>query len=232
MSFVRNNAANFITLGNLLCGILGCIEAVQWRFETAYFFLLAGAVLDVFDGMVARALKSKSVIGKDLDSLADVVTFGVLPGLAMLGAMQFYQPGFFQWIALSLPLAAAWRLAVFNNDNEQSTSFRGLPTPAMGIAAAGLAALTLPLPDWVRPVVCLVLSMLMLSRLPMPSLKREKGKSFLSIQILPILLGVALGGVGAYWQGMAGASLGIWGYILGAVSLFLLNPRSRRVQSR
>lgn len=231
MNFIRQNAANFITLANLLCGVLGCIEAVQWRFETAYHFLLVGALLDLFDGMVARALKSTSPIGKDLDSLADVVTFGVLPGLTMLGAMQFYQPSLLQWSALMLPLAAAWRLAVFNNDSTQSTSFKGLPTPAMGIAAAGFAAIIWPfqLPDFVRPLVCIVLSVLMVSRLPLASFKT---KPLFSFKNLPIALGLTTAAIAAFWLKLPGASLGVWGYVLGSVGLILSNPLRRGIQSR
>ena len=83
MNFLRNNLANFFTLGNLFSGCVGAVHLLNGDYQTTAICILISAVLDFFDGFVARALKSNSELGVQLDSLADMVTFGVLPGLTM-----------------------------------------------------------------------------------------------------------------------------------------------------
>ena len=133
---IKSNIPNFITLGNLLCG---CMALVTSRMELACLFIFIAAVLDFLDGMVARLLNVSSPLGKQLDSLADCVTFGVVPSfLAMKMLDAAIPPETFleKWI-LVLPfmmaLAGAWRLARFNIDESQSKYFKGLPIPANGI---------------------------------------------------------------------------------------------------
>jgi len=123
---------NTLTLLNLVCGFAATVCALKGYNEYASFFIIAGMLLDFSDGFAARLLKAYSDIGKDLDSLADVVTFGVAPGAIVLnlltaGGMNA-TPAFV--IAALLPAASALRLAKFNNDETQSTSFRGMATPA------------------------------------------------------------------------------------------------------
>lgn len=123
---------NTLTLLNLVCGFAATVCALKGYNEYAAFFIIAGMVLDFSDGFAARLLKAYSDIGKDLDSLADVVTFGVAPGAIVLnlltaGGMNVI-PAFV--FASLLPAASALRLAKFNNDETQSTSFRGMATPA------------------------------------------------------------------------------------------------------
>jgi CDP-diacylglycerol--serine O-phosphatidyltransferase len=122
---------NALTCGNLLCGCLGIISIAQNEpIPPAYFVWAAGA-FDFFDGFAARWLKVSSPIGKELDSLADMVSFGVLPGFAMYSMMRSVETeGFWPYIALLLVVFSALRLAKFNIDERQTDSFIGVPTPA------------------------------------------------------------------------------------------------------
>ncbi len=131
---------NFITLGNLLCGCLGLIFVFEGDLKMASYCIFIALVLDFFDGFVARLLKSASEIGKELDSLADVVSFGVLPAFMLFSILQKTDKIFeYQhYIALALALASALRLAKFNIDTRQSDSFIGVPTPANGMIIAAL----------------------------------------------------------------------------------------------
>lgn len=131
---------NFITLGNLLCGCLGLMFVFEGDLKTASYCIFMALILDFFDGFVARLLKSASEIGKELDSLADVVSFGVLPAFMLFAILkntdQLFE--YQHYIALILALASALRLAKFNIDTRQSDSFIGVPTPANGMIIAAL----------------------------------------------------------------------------------------------
>jgi len=138
---IKQHIPNLITLGNLLCGTIATIYAVSGDFSYAALFVVLGIVLDFFDGFVARLLKVSGELGKQLDSLADMVTSGVVPGVIMfklielnfIGETEFYNDSFLDvaLIGLLLTLAACYRLANFNLDTRQTDSFIGLPTPAM-----------------------------------------------------------------------------------------------------
>lgn len=142
------NLPNLITASNFMCGVLAIIAAFFGRIEISAMLLILGMIFDFFDGFVARKLGINSPLGKDLDSLADLVSFGLAPGVLMfitielrlngnLGAtylkvhdFQFNQ--FTDWLsfcALSIPFFSLFRLAKFNNDTRQSDRFMGVPTP-------------------------------------------------------------------------------------------------------
>ncbi|NBO59698.1 MAG: hypothetical protein EBU82_01870, partial [Flavobacteriia bacterium] len=142
------NLPNLITASNFMCGVLAIIAAFFGRIEISAMLLILGMIFDFFDGFVARKLGINSPLGKDLDSLADLVSFGLAPGVLMfitielrlngnLGAtylkvhdFQFNQ--FTDWLsfcALSIPFFSLFRLAKFNNDTRQSDRFMGIPTP-------------------------------------------------------------------------------------------------------
>lgn len=137
---VKNYIPNILTLGNLLCGTIATIYAIYEDFNSAAVFVLIGILLDFFDGFVARLLKVSGDLGKQLDSLADMVTSGVVPGLIMFQLINanseiiginnefLLNDSLF---GLVLTLGACYRLAKFNLDTRQSDSFIGLPTPAM-----------------------------------------------------------------------------------------------------
>lgn len=134
---------NLLTLFNLLSGCLAVIYAVNNNIKLTVLFVLLGILFDFFDGFVARILNVQSELGKQLDSLADMVTSGVVPGIVMvqmlliasqnktLSTIQYLQD--FPWIAVfgfAITLASCYRLANFNIDENQKESFVGLPTPA------------------------------------------------------------------------------------------------------
>ncbi len=135
---------NFITTLNVLCGSLATVMVLNGDPLSAAFLVLLGAVFDFADGFVARLVKATSNIGKELDSLADMVTFGLVPGLILLHYLVDSTgwhiggiPGFLEHPLLLtpmlVPMFAALRLAKFNVDARQSESFRGLPTPASAL---------------------------------------------------------------------------------------------------
>jgi CDP-diacylglycerol--serine O-phosphatidyltransferase len=121
------------------------IFALKGQLTASVFLILAGAFFDFFDGMSARALKAYSPIGKDLDSLADAITFGLAPGMIMYELLQNSIPlqylrneyslsqNIILFFSLLIPVFSALRLAKFNNDTRQTSSFIGLPTPANAI---------------------------------------------------------------------------------------------------
>ncbi len=141
---------NLITLGNLFSGTVAVIFAVEGDYEMAALFVCIGILFDFFDGFVARMLKVSGELGKQLDSLADMVTSGVVPGIIMYKLLQdnlIDKPNFTNSVTdildlslfgLILTLAAGFRLAKFNIDTRQTNSFIGLPTPAMSLFAISL----------------------------------------------------------------------------------------------
>lgn len=137
---MKKHIPNTITMINLLSGFAAIIYASQGYIGFAAFLILAGMVFDFADGMAARLLHAYSDLGKELDSLADVVTFGVAPGVIV-----FYLLGETGFPVLSsilvaglIPVASALRLAKFNNDTTQSTSFKGMATPASAFTIVSL----------------------------------------------------------------------------------------------
>ncbi|RAJ73895.1 CDP-diacylglycerol--serine O-phosphatidyltransferase [Chitinophaga dinghuensis] len=201
---------NIITLCNLFCGALAIIcvlHAPEFRTEfngTEYTIVtpepiywasalvVLAAIFDFFDGLAARLLRVQSPMGKELDSLADVVTFGVVPGMMLyrlLRSAYFQQPDVFDVSlfnlapALLVPCFAAYRLAKFNIDTRQSENFIGVPTPAVGLLVASFPLIVLYNPYnlghwfqniWVLYVIIFLLSYLMVAEIPMISLKVKK----------------------------------------------------------
>lgn len=146
MNFLRNNLANAFTLGNLFSGSVGAIQLLQGNYEITALCIVISAILDFFDGFVARALKSNSELGVQLDSLADMVTFGVLPGLTMYVMLEPFGTQFLgidlpfkiQYLGLFITLFSCLRLAIFNIDDEQTYYFKGLNTPSNTFLIFGL----------------------------------------------------------------------------------------------
>lgn len=200
---------NLLTLCNL---VLGCI-GILYAFDERYFLMVKGqhgiyqtyeisnrlftsgacimiaAVIDFLDGFVARALNAKSEIGKQLDSLADMVTFGVLPAIIFYQLLErsyfmesgsLYTSKLFMLPALLIAIAACWRLAKFNIDPRQHESFIGLPSPANALFAASLPFIyiandfglgNLLINKWVLYGLIILFSWLMVSEIKMFSLK-------------------------------------------------------------
>ncbi len=120
---MKKSIPNILTLCNLFCGCLAVKSAIEMNFTMAFYLVIAGVIFDFMDGFAARLLGAYSEMGKQLDSLADMVTFGVAP------AMVIYMAGL-EYVALLIALFSALRLAKFNVDERQGDSFIGLPTPA------------------------------------------------------------------------------------------------------
>lgn len=136
---------NALTIGNLLCGCVGIIFTLQYSTSLAAWFVWAACVFDFLDGFAARALKVNSPIGKELDSLADMVSFGVLPSIVMFQMMDIISSSsILPYTAFSLAAFSALRLAKFNIDENQKDSFIGLPTPANALFITSLVYLKGP----------------------------------------------------------------------------------------
>ncbi len=143
---MKRHIPNFLTCCNLLSGALAVGAAYYQNFDGALLFIVIGAVFDFFDGLVARYLGVSGPIGKELDSLADVVTFGLAPAVIALQMIYLLVPtsaGTYSQLlcVVALPIAAfsALRLAKFNLDTRQSQGFIGLPTPANALFWGALA---------------------------------------------------------------------------------------------
>lgn len=136
---------NTLTSLNLLCGCFGIVSVLQGPADQAIWFVLAACVFDFLDGFSARALNVSSPIGKELDSLADMVTFGVLPALVMYRMIDTLSASvYLPYAGFSLAVFSALRLAQFNVDDRQTDSFRGLPTPANALFITSLVYLRPP----------------------------------------------------------------------------------------
>lgn len=160
-----------------MCGCLGIIFLLEGSPIPSAYFVWAACIFDFFDGFAARLLKISSPIGKELDSLADMVSFGVLPALFMYTALAFESPfSFLPYIALLIAVCSALRLAIFNLDETQSDSFKGLPTPANALFLTALPFLDSPILDFVySPIVLtaisILFSLLLVSRIDLFALK-------------------------------------------------------------
>lgn len=198
---LRQHIPNAITCCNLISGCLSIMFTFSWMPVMASIMIFAAGLFDFLDGFTARLLKAHSPIGGDLDSLSDVVSFGVAPGFIMyqlMGGMWF---GCFAFL---LPVFAAIRLAKFNVDTRQTTSFIGLPTPPMAIFMASL-----PLAMWqlgvlgqpvLNPYLCLgvviLFSVMMVCNLPFFSFKMKsvtwKGNEIRWIFLIIAIVGFAV----------------------------------------
>ncbi len=178
---------NTITSMNLLSGVIGVIFTLEGRLDIAFPLMIAAAVFDFCDGLSARLLGAYSEIGKELDSLADVVSFGVLPSIMLFKTMVLHHdPNWFCLIPLVLAAFSALRLAKFNLDTRQTTSFIGLPTPSAAMICGSftyyvfvseeMTWLTrMAESNWFIPILAIVLSILLISEIPMFGMKFGKG---------------------------------------------------------
>jgi len=133
MNAIKRNIPNAITCLNLLFGCMAIVYVFNNHLADASWMIVFAAIADFFDGMAARLLNAHSPIGKELDSLADIVSFGVAPGMMLFQLIGTHP---FNWIGLLIPEFAALRLAKFNIDTRQTFYFIGLPTPANALFIA------------------------------------------------------------------------------------------------
>ena len=210
---VIKHIPNAITSMNVLCGVFGVIAAFSRNYEIAFYFMLAGAVCDFCDGLAARALNAYSLMGKELDSLADLITFGLLPSIMMYQTMQEYHPGqWYSYVPLIIVIFSALRLAKFNVDERQSENFIGLATPACAMLCGSFAVICkidimniagpVTQSAWIIPVASVLLSVLLVSEIPMFSMKFKKETeaslklrraTFLILAAVALILTVILG---------------------------------------
>lgn len=232
---VRKHIPNSITSMNILCGVLGVIFSLDGKLETAFILMILAAVFDFCDGLSARLLKAYSDIGKELDSLSDVVSFGVLPSV-MLYCVFGTQSQLLRFFPVLIAAFSALRLAKFNLDERQHEHFLGLPTPACAMVCGSLACFVAKVPGsflarWCDGPVFLVLLTLLLcfllvSEIPMFSFKFGGGNKasrkenvkrlvFLAVAVLGVLLAV-IGG----WHWSLVFLIAFSGYII----INLLSP--------
>ncbi len=180
MKRIIRHIPNTITSANLFSGAVGLTFAFNGQLTAAFICMVCSAVFDFLDGFSARLLKAYSPLGKELDSLADLVSFGMVPAtmLYIVYAPAAPRP-WFAFVPFLVAVFSAVRLAKFNLDSRQATGFIGLATPANALLIAGMVLYSnqseswhyLMTTPWMIPCVTLVLSMLLISELPMFSLK-------------------------------------------------------------
>ena len=204
---------NSITSINLLCGALGVIYSFQGQLDIAFYLMLAGAACDFCDGFAARLLKAYSPMGKELDSLADLITFGFLPSIMLYKCMDIYHPGaWYCYLPLVIVIFSALRLAKFNIDERQSENFIGLATPACAMICGSFAVIAhydinnivgmFTESTWMIPAGSAILSLLLVSNLPMFSMKFKKDApadlkwsriAFLAVSVIAFAITLILG---------------------------------------
>lgn len=191
ISRIIKSIPNGITLMNLLSGVLAICFAfrptatiygiVGWQLSA--WMICAAALFDFLDGAAARLLNARSDIGKELDSLCDIVSFGVAPALLLFNVISLDpNAGAWSYIALFIPLMGALRLARFNVKDSASTTFRGLPIPANAIFWIGYVSALMNQQFYPRftfnMVIIVLISLLMVSKLKMFSLKMKNWSLF------------------------------------------------------
>ncbi len=192
---------NTLTCLNLITGGIGAIYIIRGDYHLAIYFVLISALFDFFDGFAARMLKVQSIIGKELDSLADMVSFGLVPALYMFRVLEEQTNiEHLPYYGLVIAAFSALRLAKFNVDDRQSDQFIGLPTPANTIMITSLTFLP---PSWEISLIASIIiitasSLLLIANIPMIALKFKsfgwKGNELRFILILSIIiLGVLFG---------------------------------------
>ena len=215
---IVRNIPNTLTSCNLFSGCIAAYMAFQGKYEWALTFIVIGAVFDFFDGMTARLLRVSSPIGKELDSLADDITFGLAPAAVAFSLFKevhypdFLMPlsGLMPYTAFLIAVFSGLRLAKFNIDERQTSSFIGMPTPAnalfwSSLAVGGHAFLVSDSFNAIYLfILVLVMSLLLVAELPMFSLKfkdlsweHNKVSYIFLIVSIPLLIIFQLSGIAA-----------------------------------
>jgi CDP-diacylglycerol--serine O-phosphatidyltransferase len=190
VSVLKKHIPNLFTCLNLFSGCIAVVMISRNHLDKAAYLVFIAAVFDFMDGFAARILKAPSAIGKDLDSLADVVTFGLVPGAILFRLFHLSDQStlfisesflrYFQFFPFIVTIFSALRLAKFNNDTRQSESFIGLPVPANTLLVVSLPLILLHdnfhltpliLNPYFIVILCVVLSYLMVAELPLFALK-------------------------------------------------------------
>ncbi|MAJ50454.1 MAG: CDP-diacylglycerol--serine O-phosphatidyltransferase [Flammeovirgaceae bacterium] len=190
---------NFLTALNLLMGVLGIINIFEGNYQHTIYFIMAAGIFDFLDGFTAKLLHVTSSFGKELDSLADMVTFGILPTLFLFKWTSIIHDNSY-WLAYSttiIPVFAAFRLAKFNLNPTQSDGFIGLPTPAAALLSVTIVETSF-LVSWIYfiPIYSLIVSLLMIAPIKMLSFKFKSmilsGNELRYITLFVMLIGLTL----------------------------------------
>lgn len=204
---MKKHIPNAITSANLLCGCLAIMQALSGNTTQAAMLIGLAALFDFFDGFAARLLKVSGEMGKQLDSLADVVSFGVVPGFIFfqISQIHFGTQSLYPYISMFIPIFSAIRLAKFNIDTRQTNSFIGLPTPANALLIGSLPFVlqgsTTTLSSVIQHPIFLLLfpfvsAMLLIAELPLLALKFKhfgwKQNEFRYILILTCVISVII----------------------------------------
>jgi len=205
---ISKHIPNFITTLNLFTGSVAVYFAFNGHFEIAFYAILIAALFDFMDGFAARLLHAYSPMGKELDSLADVISFGLAPGAIAFSLLeQSNLPGWVRFAGFIIPVFSALRLAKFNIDERQSESFIGMPTPANALFWTGISfsfSTFLISTPWVTLVAIAVMSLLLVSEIPMLALKFKgtgwKKNSTRYLFLVGCLLLIILFQLDAFWM--------------------------------
>jgi len=228
MKWLKNNLANLFTLGNLASGFFGIIAVMHGDGDLAIKAIFISLILDFFDGFVARLTKTTSIIGKDLDSLADAISFGVLPGVMVFKIL----PENLAWVAVLVPVFSVWRLAKFNHDTRISTYFYGLPTPANALCITGFyfdkqfdgTTFTKQIEnfEWWVIIYVVLSSLLLISNVKMLS---NKISNFSFKKYFPHILVLILAIPSLYFFWSFGLSLSIISYVLISIIITFVHSK-------
>lgn len=208
---IRKHIPNSITCLNLASGCIAIALAFKGMMFEASIAILCAALFDFLDGAMARLLKAYSDMGKELDSLSDLVSFGVAPAAMVYNTF----PAEYSWIAIVIPVCGGLRLAKFNVDTRQTTSFIGLPIPANALFWIGAVAYLqnhAPFAPWVMLCTTLLVSQLMLDNLPLFSLKFHDFRLSTENLMRYILIIAAVASVALF--GLPGLALTVVIYLL------------------
>ncbi len=226
---VKQNIPNTITSMNLFSGCMAVVSAFHFNetigamqgYEWAFLFIGLATVFDFCDGLSARLLHAYSALGKELDSLSDLVSFGVAPAALVFNLIQSQTGSWVAFLAFLIAVFGALRLAKFNIDDRQTTSFIGLPIPANAIFWIGVVAWNMDFryigDAWMTALVVLF-PLLMVSSLPMFSLKVKTLSLRSNVRRYALLLGTA----------MLVAALQLAGLLWAIVFYILLSVTERR----
>ena len=199
---MKKHLPNAITCMNLFCGCLAIYFSFHGNLVNAAYMVGLAAVLDFMDGMLARLLKAYSEIGKQLDSLADMVSFGVVPGVVMFHLIATSLAGESSFLGMETTIFSALRLAKFNIDTRQTTSFIGMPTPACSIFVSSLPLILandsfgvtdIILNPYLLGGLTLLLSYLLVAEIPLFALKfKNLSWKDNSVRFIFVMMAVAL----------------------------------------
>lgn len=197
---IKKHIPNFITCLNLFSGSIAVYLAFNANYEGAFIAILVAAIFDFFDGFAARLLKAYSPMGKELDSLADMISFGLAPGAIVFSLLaETHVCDWMPYVAFIIPVFSGLRLAKFNIDDRQTSSFIGMPTPANALFWSGLAfsyATFLVDYYWVLLILVPLFSFLLVAEIPMFALKiknfslKENKTQYLFLFFAVVLLAI------------------------------------------